>query len=63
MPPIAPRLAVTAAWPWWNTMRYIVISPSVIVPRTAAIATQAYAPYNAAMLTRPARIPSTRAGP
>ena len=41
MPPMAPRLAVTATWPWRNSMMYIVISPSVITPRTASTAHQA----------------------
>ena len=41
MPPTSPRLEVTAAWPWRNSMRYMVIWPSVITPRTASTAHQA----------------------
>ena len=35
MPPIAERLADTAAWPWRNSSRYMVMPPSVIAPFTA----------------------------
>jgi hypothetical protein len=41
MPPIAARLADTAACPCRNSSTYMVISPSVIAPRTALTAIQA----------------------
>jgi hypothetical protein len=44
MPPIALRLALTAPWPWRNSVRYIAMSPSEIVCRTVETAIHAYAP-------------------
>ena len=41
MPPIADRIADTADWPWRNSIRYIVISPSVMRLAIAARAIQA----------------------
>ena len=40
MPPIADRLADTAAWPWRNNIRYIVIWPRVMRPTIVVIAIQ-----------------------
>ncbi len=41
MPPIAARLAETAAWPCRNSITYIVIWPSVMRAAMVASATQA----------------------
>ena len=40
MPPIADRIAATADWPWRNSMKYMVIWPSVMRPTTVVSAIQ-----------------------
>ena len=44
MPPIALSIAATADWPCRNSSKYIVMSPSEIVPSIVASAIQTYAP-------------------
>src|SRR3546814_4919234 len=46
MPPIADRLADTAAWPWRNSIRYMVIWPRVMRPTIVVMAIQPYAAYS-----------------
>src|SRR3546814_15998051 len=53
MPPIADRLADTAAWPWRNSIRYIVIWPRVMRPTIVVMAIQPPAAYSVTVPIRP----------
>ena len=57
MPPIADNIAETADWPWRNSIRYMVIWPSVMRATTVLAAIHAYAPYSVSVPSRPSPKP------